>query len=171
MIKLAGASKGAVSSAKFWSCPVRVAKAIPGKLRPSSKSERPLFVCNQAVQIDLQYLKDVARNTYVCLRMVDRATSYHIGVMLKSRNAAYVGRIFVKRWIGHFGIPDELTHDQGGEVSGRFILILEKWGMRTRVTGTQVDWQLARYDGMATAASDRYGSLVVDSLVVVWSSR
>ena len=59
-----------------------------------------------------------------------------------------------KHWIGNFGTPGDPINDQGGEFSGRLILMLEKWSVRTRVTGTKVGWQVAdgeRHGGMLAA--------------------
>ena len=67
------------------------------------------------VHIDLKYVKDAEDNNFVVLSAVDTGSSYHVAALVKTRDSRYVAQKFLKMWVRHYGIPDCVVHDQGGE--------------------------------------------------------
>ena len=68
--------------------------------------------------MDLKFLKDAAGTNYVVLSMVDAGTSWHQAIFLKNRSPKHVATKIVDLWITHYGAPEQLIHDQGGEFEG-----------------------------------------------------
>ena len=46
-------------------------------------------------------------------------------------------------WIAHYGVPELVACDQGGEFMGEFINMCESLGIDTKVTGAHAGWQNA----------------------------
>ncbi|CAE8672228.1 unnamed protein product [Polarella glacialis] len=150
MMRLSGASQSAVSYAKVWTCPVCVAKQRPSKPQRASTTERPTaFNCK--LHLDLKFIKDSKDQKYVALSVVDLATSWHIAVLIKTRQSGYVAQKFLKSWIMHYGVPQEIVHDQGGEFTGEFSQLLDDLAIPSKVTGSHAGFQLAvgeRHEGI-----------------------
>ena len=53
--------------------------------------------------------------------------------LVETRDSVYVAQKFLKMWVRHYGIPDCVVHDQGGEFEGRFTQFLEEFAIHSRV--------------------------------------
>ena len=89
--------------------------------------------------IDLKFVKDCKDQKYVA-SIIDLATKYHQATLLRSRNPPHVAKKFLVKWIGMFGVPNQL--DQGGEWEAEFSLLLEQHAIGTKFTGSHAAWQL-----------------------------
>ncbi|CAE7228738.1 RE1, partial [Symbiodinium sp. CCMP2456] len=157
MLEMAGANKELLEMADRLECPTCRLRAPPKRPMPTRPEARP--VCfNSVVHMDLKYVKDSKKETFVALSVVDGATCFHVARLLRNRNSDHVGRKFLNCWISVFGIPTMVVHDQGGEFEAGFVAVLESHGIASKVTGARAPWQA----GLA----ERHGGL----LGVAWTA-
>lgn len=140
MMKLGGASVAAQSYAKTWQCPTCVASSPPHKHAQLTTTVRP-FGFNTLVVMDLKYLKDAADVNAVALSIVCAGTSWHSAVFFKNRTPKHVAKKFLTTWVAHYGVPDEVVTDQGGEFQSYFNEVMYQLGIDTRVVGSAAPWQ------------------------------
>jgi hypothetical protein len=157
MMKLSGASPAAVQFAKEWNCPVRQARKAPSRTSKAAGTVRP-FGFNRTVYLDLKFYKNCKKQKFVAMSVVCAGTSWQLVTLLKTRQASYVAKKFVKHWVASFGAPDLVVHDQGGEFGAVFSEMFEEYNISSRVAGAHAGWQVAmgeRHGGihatMATA--------------------
>ena len=84
--------------------------------------------------------------------MVDAGTSWHVTILLKNRKPKHVIGKVTSEWIAHYGVPNEVVIDQGGELEAEFIATCEEFGTDTRCVGSHAPWQ----HGIA----ERHGSVL-----------
>ena len=77
----------------------------------------------------------------MALSIVDAGTSWHAGCVLKNRTAAHVVKRFMEVWIAHYGVPELIVCDQGGEFEAAFREMCEEFGIDTKVVGSHAAWQ------------------------------
>ena len=140
MMRLGNATEAALAYAKVWTCPTCAASSRPAPHKSASTRTRP-FGFNVCVTMDLKYVKDSNRKTKVMLSMVDTGTGWHWAKFLKNRKPRHVARQIVNGWIAHYGVPEEIVIDQGGEFQGYMTEIFEQFGIDSRVTGARAGWQ------------------------------
>ena len=102
--------------------------------------------------MDLKYLEDADKKNHVALSMVDAGTSWHMAILLKNRKPKHVIGKVTSEWIAHYGVPNEVVIDQGGEFEAEFIATCEEFGVDTRCVGSHAPWQ----HGLA----ERHGSIL-----------
>ena len=73
--------------------------------------------------------------------MVCAGTGWHVAVLIKNRKPRHVAKKILMDWIAHYGVPDEIVIDQGGEFQGYFNSMCEQMGIDTRVVGSGAPWQ------------------------------
>jgi hypothetical protein len=117
MMKLANATPVSIKYAKAWECPVCLRKAAPRKPQVGTGMTRP-FAFNHTVCIDLKYLKMFNGKRVVALSIIDAGTGWHAAILLKTRRSDHVARKFFSCWVAHYGVPEHLVCDQGGEFLG-----------------------------------------------------
>ena len=78
------------------------------------------FGFNEVVVVDLKYVKDSKGKQFVALSLVDAGTCWHVAILLKKRMPRHVVRKMIEGWIRHYGCPNHLIVDQGGEFEGYF---------------------------------------------------
>ena len=142
MLRLSGASEGAIEHAKSWRCDVCASRAAPGHPTAAAAGVRP-YGFNQQHQVDLKYIRDARGKKYVFLSMLDVGTAYHQAVMLKTRRSEYVASKWFRHWVEAFGLPKRVTHDQGGEFEAGFTAMMEDMSLPSTVTGAHSGWQLS----------------------------
>ena len=120
MMKLGNATDVAIKYAKTWECPVCARKVAPRKPQVAAGEIRP-YGFNKVVCIDLKYLKTTDRQRCVALSVIDAGTGMHAATLLKTRRTDHVARKFFVTWIAHYGVPEKIVCDQGGEFMGTFI--------------------------------------------------
>ena len=160
MLRLSGATDGAVEHAKTWRCDVCALRAAPKHPTAAAAGVRP-YGFNQQHQVDLKYVRDSRGRKYVFLSMLDVGTAFHQGVLLKTRRAEYVASKWLRHFVEPFGIPKRLIHDQGGEFEAGFTAMLEDLSLPTTVTGAHSGWQLS--------LGERHGGLlglILETIVV-----
>ena len=157
MLRLAGVKKKYVEISKKLLCPTCNDMRAPDRPRAVRSNMRPTTF-NEVLHVDLKYAKDVKKQLYVALSMVDGATNYHQAVLLKNREPEKVARALVDKWLSLFGPPKEIYMDQGGEFETAFVAVLEDHGILSHVTGAYAPWQ--------NAFAERHGGL----LAMGWSS-
>jgi hypothetical protein len=140
MMRLGGASPGAMEYAKAWQCPVCTASAPPTRPLQASTRTRP-FGFNKAIAMDLKYLKDGAHQNHVALSVVDGGTSWHAACLLKNRRPEHVVKKLLALWFAPYGVPEIVIVDQGGEFEGAFIAMCEEYAIDTRAVGAHAPWQ------------------------------
>ncbi len=91
--------------------------------------------------IDLKYLYDADKNHHVMLSMVDAGTGFHMGALVKNREARTVVKKFLTTWIAHYGVPELVIADQGGEFEGEFEAMMEEHNIDSRLSGAHAAWQ------------------------------
>ena len=91
--------------------------------------------------MDLKFLKDADDNHHVALSMVDVGASYHVAVRLRNRSAKHVAKHILQDWIAHYGVPEEIIMDQGGEFQSYFLDLCEHMGIDTKLSGAGAAWQ------------------------------
>ena len=140
MLRLAGVKKKYVEISKKLLCPTCNDMRAPDRPRAVRSNMRPT-VFNEVLHVDLKYAKDVKKQLYMALSMVDDATNYHQAMLLKNREPEKVARALVEKWLSLFGPPKEIYMDQGGEFETEFVAILEDHGILSHVTGAYAPWQ------------------------------
>ena len=107
----------------------------------STPSLRP-YGFNKRVHIDIKFVHDSRERKYAMLSVIDLGTVYHAACLLKTRRSDYVASKFHRLWVGPFGPPEHVTHDQGGEFELAFHELMESMAVPTTVTGSHAGWQL-----------------------------
>ena len=69
---------------------------------------------------------------------------------VKNRVPKHVMHVFVDMWLTHYGVPEIVMVDQGGEFESTFAQECEEFGIDIRVTGSHAGWQ-TRIGGKALA--------------------
>ncbi|CAE7368424.1 RE2, partial [Symbiodinium sp. KB8] len=157
MLQLGGASEDMIEMARHFDCPVCRLGSQPK--RPfAAKADSRAVSFGLAVHLDLKFEHDFKGETFVCLSMVDEATTYHAARLLRNRTPEHVARKFVNGWVGIYGVPQRVTLDQGGEFEEAFVGVLEAHSIHSRVAGSHSPWQ----NGYA----ERHGAL----LGTAWSA-
>lgn len=159
MLRLAGAEKWLVDQAYELQCDVCGSSPMPRRPMPQRSDLRPITF-NETVAIELKFIRDCSDGKYVALSMIDLATNFHQGVLLRNQEPAHVARKFLNRWISMFGIPQWLTLDQGGEWEAEFILMLEQHAIGTKYTGSHAAWQLGHAERHGALLGVAWGALV-----------
>ncbi len=118
MLKVGNVSQAALLDARHWKCPTCEASAQPAQYGSTSTRTRP-FAFNHTIVMDLKYLNDKTKQ-YVCLSIVDAGTSWHAAVFVKTRKSKHISRMILKNWIAHYGVPELIVVDQGGEFMDKF---------------------------------------------------
>ncbi|CAE8702081.1 unnamed protein product [Polarella glacialis] len=80
-------------------------------------------------------------------------------VLIKTRQSGYVAQKFLKSWIMHYGVPQEIVHDQGGEFTGEFGQLLDDLAIPSKVTGSHAGFQLA--------VGERHGGILNNILMAI----
>ena len=96
---------------------------------------------NQLVAVDLKEVKDAEGEAHTFLNILDVATRYSVFVRVWSKDSQEVADTFCKAWVGPFGPPEQIIHDQGGELFRHFRELLMKLGVSINVTATESPWQ------------------------------
>ena len=105
----------------------------------STPTLRP-YGFNRKIHIDIKFVFDSRGRKYPCLSAVDLGAMYHMAVLLKTRRSDYVAQKFLRHWVQVFGVPEHITHDQGGEFELSFIQLLEEMAVPSTVTGAHAGW-------------------------------
>ena len=140
MLKLGGATQMAQLYARFWQCPVCAESAPPRQMLRATPELRP-YGFNVVVVVDIKYLKDADNTQLIALSMVDAGTAWHVVALLRNRSAKHVAKKLLSEWFKHYGAPDTLILDQGGEFEGIFIALLEQYGIDSKTTAANAGWQ------------------------------
>ena len=142
MLRLADAPKETLEYAQTYQCPTCASIQPPDRPPQSRPNARPVGF-NVEVHVDLKYGQDYKGQTYVALSAICAGTNKHVAVLLKTRKPGYVARKFIKHWIGHYGRPNRIVMDQGGEFEHEWILMMESYGIHSKTTGSHAGWQHA----------------------------
>ena len=142
MLRLAGAVPGAIQHAQQWTCDVCQARAVPKQPTAAAPGHRP-YGFNRQHQVDLKYCRDASKRKYVYMSMIDCGTGYHQATMVKTRKSEYCATKWHKHWVAHYGAPQKVSHDQGGEFERGFTALLEDLSVASTVTGSHAGWQLS----------------------------
>lgn len=140
MMKLGGASTKALDDAKSWVCPTCAASAAPHRHLVASTRPRP-HGFNTCMAMDLKYLKEADDKNFVASSMLCASIGWHEAVFVKNRKPRHVSNRIFMDWIAHYGVPDEIVVDQGGEFKGYFNDMCEQMGIDTRIVGSGAPWQ------------------------------
>ena len=57
----------------------------------------------------------IRREKQVVLSMVDAGTGWHAACFMKNRFPKHVARKMIAEWFRHYGVPETIVIDQGGE--------------------------------------------------------
>ncbi|OLQ12139.1 Transposon Ty1-DR1 Gag-Pol polyprotein [Symbiodinium microadriaticum] len=151
MLQLGGASEEMIELARHFDCPVCRLGSQPR--RPfAAKADSRAVSFGLSVHLDLKFQQDYKGEVYVCLSMVDEATTYHAARLLRNRSPEHVARKFINGWVGLYGVPQRVTLDQGGEFEAAFTGMLESHAIYSKVAGSHSPWQ----NGYA----ERHGALL-----------
>ena len=165
MLRLAGAEKWLIEEAVTLKCPTCPDMKPPPKPMTQRSDMRPV-VFNELLGIDLKYGRDTQGQLYVALSMVDLATNYHRAVLLRNREPAHVSKKLLSHWIAVFGVPKEITLDQGGEWEAEFLLAMEQNAIATRFTGSHAAWQLGHAERHGALLGVAWGALIHEHKIV-----
>ena len=159
MLRLAGAEKWLQDAAHRLQCDTCGSGPIPRRPMNQRGDARP-WVFNESIGIDLKFTNDCSGQRYVALSMVDLATNFHQGVLLKNRNPEHVAQKFLTKWVAMFGAPTWISLDQGGEWEAEFILFLEHYAIGTKFTGSHAAWQLGHTERHGALLGIAWGALI-----------
>ncbi len=140
MMRLGGASPAAITYAKYWNCPICKAASQPSAPLNASTRIRP-YKFIHTVAVDLKYLKDSGGNNHVALLVVDAGTAFQGAVLLRNRTSDHVVNKFLEMWIQHYGVPELIIADLGGEFEGEWNDTTEEYGIDSRAAGAHAPWQ------------------------------
>eukprot|EP00971_Amphidinium_carterae_P335490 6471369-Amphidinium_carterae.1 len=102
------------------------------------------------------------------LSAVDSASGFHQACLLKSRESKYVARKFTSLWIAHYGAPQEIAMDQGGEFAGEFIQAMEEMAMPTRIAGSHSPWQVGIGERHGQVLGFMLSAVIYDQHISAW---
>ncbi|CAE7293140.1 unnamed protein product, partial [Symbiodinium sp. KB8] len=140
-----------IQMAEKLDCPVCRLGSRPR--RPfAAKAESRAVSFGTSVHIHLKYEHDFSGQTFVCLSAVDEATTFHVARLLRNPNPDHVAKKFLNGWIAQYGVPKNITMDQGGEFETEFIALLENHAIHSKVAGSHAEWQ--------NSLAERHGSLL-----------
>eukprot|EP00971_Amphidinium_carterae_P159289 3157789-Amphidinium_carterae.1 len=139
LLSASGAPPLALLFARYWNCSMCLEKSVPAHPPVTSVHARPTRFGDE-LHLDLKYVRDVRDELHVFVSLVDAASSYHIAILLKTRQAEHVASKVLKHWIMHYGCPRAVVHDLGGEFGGAFVQLLEALSIPSRVTAAHSPW-------------------------------
>ena len=108
----AGASGPALHGAKHLQCATCARTKPPHAPRPAKTFQPRMF--NDRLQADIIYVKNVAKDVFTYLSLVDEATTYHVLEPLPDRSEDTVIKAFTRGWFRYLGLPRELLVDAEG---------------------------------------------------------
>ena len=75
------------------------------------------------------------------LHLIDEFSRFSNAVIIKSKSADIIIKMFLKYWISLFGSPNTVLGDNGGEfVSKEFIDFCENFNMKVKITAAEAPW-------------------------------
>ena len=140
MMRQGGAKAEAIEYARYWQCPVCAASVQPGRPLQANVRSRP-FRFNDTIAVDLKYLKDYEGKKRVILQGVDAATSWQGAIFIKTRKAKHVSSKLLEFWITHYGVPETIISDLGGEFEKDWYDMCEEYGIDSRLAAAHAPWQ------------------------------
>ena len=109
-------------------------------LRTSSVAQCPTEP-NMVVAVDLEQYEDCLRNKHTYLNMIEIATKLSVFKWIRNKESSTAADAIQHSWVGPFGPPLVILHDQGGKFNSAFTLMAKRYcGMR-RATSTESPWQ------------------------------
>jgi len=161
MTHLANATEAAKRYAKAWECPVCARRVAPRKPQVATGETRP-FGFNKTVCVDLKYLETTDRKRLVASSMIDAGTGLHATVFVKTRRTDHVARKLFVTWVAHYGVPDKVICDQGGEFMKHFSDMCESLGIDCKVTGAHAGWQNALIERHGAILEQLWNSTLIE---------
>ena len=70
---------------------------------------------NDTVGIDLKWVKDAIGENFFLLNILDLATGFNLGILLKNKISIAVAEAFKTYWLSWAGPPGRVVADQGKE--------------------------------------------------------
>ncbi len=114
MLRMGGATEGAITYAKHWRCPICLLSAAPKSQRPAMTRQQAVYDFNDTVAADLLTVHDMDGKAYEVLSLVCWGSRYHVAVLLKGKSSALVTKMFLRYWVNWAGAPQRLQYDRGG---------------------------------------------------------
>ena len=115
--------------------PLAVARASGIAARPAS--------FNVVVAVDLKFVPDVVGNTHTFLNILCIGTRFSQMVLMADKASFTVAMGLMRSWFSWGGPPDDLIHDLGTEFARHFAVLIQRFGMTTRVAPAEAPWQNA----------------------------
>ena len=105
-----------IAYAQHRKCDVCARRASPKRVPRASMPYRPTRF-NDAFGIDLKWVKDATGETFYLLNILDLATGFNLGILLKDKSAKAVSEAFKNYWLTWAGPPGRVVADQGSGFS------------------------------------------------------
>ena len=93
------------------------------------------------IGVDKKEFTDSAGQRYFGLNVVDMATRFSLILFLANERSAETARAFREGWMSWAGAPDTVLADQGAEFRKDFLVDMERFGIKLRLTATEAPWQ------------------------------
>ena len=106
----------------------------------ASTGTRP-YKFNKTITVDLKYLKDSKGNNHIALHAVDVGTGLQCATLVRNKASDHVVDKLLEMWVSHYGVPELIICDLGGEFEGARNEMCEKHGIDSRVAGSHTSWQ------------------------------
>ena len=95
-------------------------------------------VFNETIAMDLKIYKN---NSTYFLHVIDHATRFSAGSVIRSKTAEVTIRNFFKIWVSVFGVPQKVLSDNGGEFANNdFIDMCNNLGINFHTTAAEAPW-------------------------------
>ena len=138
---------------RSFSCPICESRKKPKMQRPAHLTRQMGF--NEVVGMDLFFIRRQPWLNILCW-----GTLYQWVEKLNDKSAETVTKAFMKSWCAHYGAPQMLIVDQGGEFTGRwFVDIISDAGILLHYADVNSPWQNSR--------TERAGGVFKDKLETV----
>ena len=161
ILREGGANKDVVRMAMEWECPHCAAEKRPRLNRVGKPELARTF--NDQVSMDLVWVPkvygegaDKVEKKVVCLNMIDRATSFQLVVPTPKQDPKAVWNVFMQHWVFHYGAPNRIVVDGGGEFKGEFPESAQRLGI--------VVWRTAAENPHQNGHAERHGGLFKETL-------
>ena len=144
---------------RSFSCPICESRKKPKLQRPAHLTRQMGF--NEVIGMDLFFIRRQPWLNIVCW-----GTLYQWVEKLPDKTAETVAKAFMKSWCAHYGAPQMLIVDQGGEFTGRwFVDVISDAGILLHYADVNSPWQNSRTERAGGIFKDKFEAVCQEAAV------
>ena len=145
---------------RSFSCPICESRRKPKAQRPGHLTRQMGF--NEVIGMDLFFIRRQPWLNIICW-----GTLYQWVEKIPDKSAETVAKAFFKSWCAHYGAPQMLIVDQGGEFTGRwFVDIVSDAGILLHYADVNSPWQNSRTERAGGIFKEKLEAVCQEASVV-----